>query len=209
MGYDPRIGLAFLEAGLGFGGSCFPKDVKALMSMAAEAGQHPQLLQAVMDINSYRRRWVVEQLRGRLGDLAGKRIGVLGLAFKEDTDDVRESPSIDVLRLLQAEGAEVVAYDPAASENAQAVTSGVTFAFDAYEAAKGAEGLILATKWNEFKNLDLERIRGLMKRPLVIDGKNLYEPQQLLELGFEYIGVARGLPDHSGSEADRQIILQD
>src|SRR5947209_11457971 len=165
MGYDPRIGPAFLEAGLGFGGSCFPKDVKALMSMAAESGQHPQLLQAVMDINASRRQWAVEKLRARLGDLEGKRIGVLGLAFKEDTDDVRESPSIDVIGLLRQEGAHVVAYDPAAQENAEAVTSGVTFAADPYEVADGAEGLILATKWNEFKNLDLERIRDLMRRP--------------------------------------------
>jgi UDPglucose 6-dehydrogenase len=191
MGYDKRIGPAFLEAGLGFGGSCFPKDVKALMRMAQDAGQHPQLLGAVMDINRDRRRWAIERLRERLGSLEGKRIALWGLAFKPNTDDVREAAALDLIDLLQAAGAGVAAYDPAATETAGAVTENVDFCSDAYEAAEGADAVVVVTEWNEFKNLDLARVKTALRRPLLIDGRNLYEPAPLMELGFEYIGVAR------------------
>lgn len=209
MGFDSRIGGAYLDAGLGFGGSCFPKDVKALMSMAAEAGQHPQLLQAVMEINSYRRRWVVERLAERLGTLEGKRVALLGIAFKPETDDIREAPSIELIHLLQAEGATISVYDPAAMENAAAVTENVEFADSPYDAVQGADGVVLVTEWNEFRNLDLGRLKTLMSRPLLIDGRNLYDPEQLLELGFEYVGVARGYFSPSPEHVETEIILQD
>jgi len=192
MGFDKRIGPAFLEAGLGFGGSCFPKDVKALMWMAQEAGQHPQLLQAVMDINRDRRQWVIQRLRDRLGDLHSKRIALLGLAFKPNTDDVREAPSLEVIAHLQAAGACVAAYDPVAMGNAAAVTEGVEFCSDAYAAAAGSDAVVLITEWNEFKNLDLERIKASMHRPILLDGRNLYEHDELRRMGFDYLGVARG-----------------
>jgi UDPglucose 6-dehydrogenase len=209
MGFDGRIGGAYLDAGLGFGGSCFPKDVKALMSMAAEAGQHPQLLQAVMEINSYRRRWVVEKLTERLGTLSGKRIALLGIAFKPETDDIREAASIELIYLLQAEGAEISAYDPAAMENAAAVTRDVRFAASPYEAVEEADGAVLVTEWNEFRNLDLARLKALMRRPLLVDGRNLYDPAQLFELGFEYVGVARGFASQPAEQVQTEIILQD
>jgi UDPglucose 6-dehydrogenase len=209
MGFDSRIGPAFLDAGLGFGGSCFPKDVKALMAMAAEAGQHPQLLQAVMEINSYRRRWVVEQLTERLGSLEGTRIALLGVAFKPETDDIREAPSIELVHLLQSEGAEITAYDPAAAENAAAVTQDVRFAATPYEAVEGADAVVLVTEWNEFRHLDLARLKTLMRRPLLIDGRNLYDPEQLFNNGFEYVGVARGFLERSPDHVETEIILQD
>ncbi|MBV9282275.1 MAG: UDP-glucose/GDP-mannose dehydrogenase family protein [Chloroflexi bacterium] len=209
MGYDRRIGPDFLEAGLGFGGSCFPKDVKALMHMAGEAGQHPQLLQAVMDINRDRRRWVMDKLRDRLGDLRGRRIALLGVAFKPDTDDVREAPAIDLIGRLQAEGAYVVAYDPVAMANAAAVTRDVHFCPDAYAATEGADAVVLVTHWNEFKNLDLERIKEGMRRPLLIDARNLYEPAQLRSRGFDYIGVARGGGALAEVPAERHVVLRD
>jgi len=192
MGYDQRIGPAFLDAGLGFGGSCFPKDVKALMRMADDAGQHPQLLQAVMDINADRRRWAINHLRDRLVSLQGKRIGLLGLAFKPNTDDVREAASIDLIGMVQAEGGHVATYDPVAMDNAAAVTTGVEFCQNAYDVVDQADAVVLVTEWNEFTNLDLERIRHTMRRPLLIDGRNLYDPRTMRQLGFEYIPVARG-----------------
>lgn len=209
MGYDSRIGPHFLDAGLGFGGSCFPKDVKALMRMAADSGQHPQLLQAVMDINADRRRWAVTHLRERLDNLAGKRIALLGLAFKPNTDDIREAAALDLIALLQGEGAEVTAYDPVAREGAASQTSGVIFCDDAYAAASGADAVVLVTEWNEFKNLDLLRLKKALKRPLLIDGRNLYEPELLRTLGFDYIGVARGFVPNTSIVAEQQVMLRD
>ncbi|MGH2447669.1 MAG: UDP-glucose dehydrogenase family protein [Chloroflexota bacterium] len=192
MGYDKRIGPAFLNAGLGFGGSCFPKDVRALMHMADEAGQHPQLLQAVMDINDDRRRWVLDCLVDRLGDLNARRIALLGLAFKPNTDDIRDAPALKLIELLQAQGAGVAAYDPAAMVMAAREYPDVEYGEDAYEVTKGADALVLATEWNEFRNLDLQRVKSGMRRPLMIDGRNLYDVDQVREAGFEYVGVARG-----------------
>ncbi|MGI8824408.1 MAG: UDP-glucose dehydrogenase family protein [Chloroflexota bacterium] len=209
MGHDKRIGPAFLDAGLGFGGSCFPKDVKALMRMAQDAGQHPQLLGAVMDINRDRRRWAVDRLREKLGGLSDKRIALLGLSFKPNTDDVREAASIDVIGLLQAEGALVSAYDPVATENARAVTSGVEFCSNAYDAVRGADAVVLVTEWNEFTNLDLDRIRDSMRSPVLIDGRNLYRPEQLRQLGFDYVGVARGTMPSMSIVAEQQVVLRD
>lgn len=192
MGYDKRIGSAFLDAGLGWGGSCFPKDVKALAHMAVLHGTHPQLLQAVMDINRNQRRRVIYKLRKALGSLDQKVIGVLGLSFKPNTDDIREAPSLEVIHLLQNEGAIIRAYDPQATENAVKMLHNVKLCDNPYQVADGADALVLATEWNEFKQLDFERIRGLMKQRIIMDGRNLWDPDRLRELGFLYFGVGRG-----------------
>ncbi|GAC1509750.1 MAG: UDP-glucose/GDP-mannose dehydrogenase family protein [Chloroflexota bacterium] len=209
MGYDKRIGPHFLDAGLGFGGSCFPKDVKALMRMADDAGQHPALLGAVMDINADRRRWAVERLQEQLGDLSGTRIALLGLAFKPNTDDIREAAAIDIIAHLQSLGAEVAAYDPVAQANAAAETHGVHFRDDAYAAARDADAVVLVTEWNEFKNLNLLRLKEGMRRPILIDGRNLYEPELLRSLGFDYVGVARGFVPQMTIVAEQQVVLRD
>ncbi len=209
MGCDARIGPAFLDAGLGFGGSCFPKDVKALMRMAKDAGQHPQMLDAVMQINSDRRRWVVDVLRERLGDLAGKQIGLLGLAFKPNTDDVREAASLDLIELLQREEAVVAAYDPAAQETTGAVTRDVQFCPDALSVGAGADALILVTEWNEFRDLDLVALRRRMRGNVFIDGRNLYDPARMNALGFDYRGVARAQAVDVGRAIQPTMIAPD
>jgi UDPglucose 6-dehydrogenase len=199
MGYDKRIGRAFLDAGLGYGGSCFPKDVKALAHMANVQGKHPQLLEAVMQINADARRNIVAKVCALVGNngfhlsrLEGKTIGVLGLSFKANTDDIRDSQPIDIIRMIQAEGGTVKAYDPVAMPNAAQVLHNVKLCNDPYEVAEGSDALILATEWNEFKNLDLLRIKQLMKQPVIVDGRNLYEPRKMREMGFVYRGVGRG-----------------
>jgi len=192
MGYDRRIGHAFLEAGVGYGGSCFPKDVKALAHMAVIHGCHPQLLRAVMEINRDQRRRVVQTLRQLLGGLEERVIGVLGLAFKPNTDDMRDSPAVEIIHLLQNEGAVIKAYDPAAMENARSMLSEATLCSDAYEVAEASDALVLVTDWNEFKHLDLTRIKGSMRRPVVVDGRNIWDPPTMEALGFTYRGVGRG-----------------
>lgn len=193
MGLDKRIGHSFLDAGLGWGGSCFPKDVKALASMAEVEGRHPHLLHAVMDINRDQRYAPLRKVEDVLGrDLRGRTIGVLGLSFKPNTDDMREAPSIDIIRNLQRKGATVRAYDPVAMDNATQILDDVEMMHNAYEVAEGADALILVTEWNEFKNLDLERITHLMKTPLLIDGRNIYDPLLAQQLGFDYSGIGRG-----------------
>jgi UDPglucose 6-dehydrogenase len=199
MGMDQRIGPAFLDAGIGFGGSCFPKDVKALTYMAEVNGLHPQLLRAVMEINRDQRRQVIVKLRNQLGSLRDKTVALLGLAFKPNTDDIREAPSIDIIHLLANEGARVRAYDPVAMEGARRALEGVALCSDPYELARDADALILVTEWNEFKQLDLPRIAGLMRRPVFIDGRNVYDPKMMHELGFEYSGVGRRANENNGS----------
>ena len=195
MGYDPRIGPHFLEAGLGFGGSCFPKDVQALAYAAEVMGRHPQLLRAVLDINQDRRRMAVERVKEMLGgSVAGHVVGLLGLSFKPNTDDMREAPSIDIARYLLDEGAQVRAYDPIAMDNARRILPEVEYFPDPYSLAEGADALIVVTDWNEFKHLDLERIKNLMRRPVLYDGRNIYDPKTMFELGFIYRGVGRGYP---------------
>ncbi len=194
MGYDKRIGMAFLDAGLGWGGSCFPKDVKALAHMAVLRGTHPQLLQAVMEINRNQRRRVVFKLRRALGRLDEKVIGILGLSFKPNTDDIRDAPALEVIHLLQNEGAVIRAYDPQAMENARQVLQRVTLCKNPYEVAEGADAVVLATEWNEFKQIDFERLRNLMRQPIIMDGRNAWDPEQLRTLGFTYFGVGRGTP---------------
>jgi UDPglucose 6-dehydrogenase len=192
MGYDPRIGPDFLEAGLGYGGSCFPKDVKALAHMADEKGRHPQLLEAVMVINTDRRRLLIEKLRDLLVSLDGKVVGLLGLTYKPNTDDMREAPSLEIAKLLLKEGAHVRGYDPVGMTRAAAIMPEIEMADDAYALAEGCDALVVCTDWNEFKNLDLERIRQVMRQPLVVDGRNIYDPTTMAKLGFQYRGVGRG-----------------
>jgi len=192
MGMDRRIGRAFLNAGLGYGGSCFPKDVKALTWMAEINGCHPQLLRSVMEINRDMRRQVLTKLRELLGGVRGKTIAVWGLAFKPNTDDVREAPALDIIHLLQTEGAKIRAYDPVAIEPARRILNHVIFCDNAYAAAEGADAIVLITEWNEFKQLDLGRVHQLMKQKIFIDGRNIYEPQRMRELGFTYRGIGRG-----------------
>lgn len=192
MGYDKRIGPFFLDAGLGYGGSCFPKDVKALAYMAADKGRHPQLLNAVMDINNDRRPMAVNRLLELVGELKGTTIGLLGLSFKANTDDMRDAPSIDVAQALQAEGVTVRAYDPVAMPVAEPLMPGVEMAPDPYAMSEGCDALMVITDWNEFKHLDLERIREKMNRPILFDGRNIYEPEKMRSLGFNYRGFGRG-----------------
>ena len=191
MGLDKRIGPRFLDAGIGYGGSCFPKDVKALAHMAETADCHPQLLNAVMEINQDARRLFVEKITRLAGDLQGKRIGVWGLAFKPNTDDMREAPSLDIVAALLSAGAQVQAYDPVAMDVARRLFDGVVFCSDAYEAANGVDALLLLTEWNEFKQVDMARVRDSMARPLLLDGRNVYEPEEIRALGFTYSGVGR------------------
>jgi len=195
MGYDKRIGPDFLDAGIGYGGSCFPKDVQALAHMAAIHGCHPQLLRAVMDINRDQRREVVHKLRELLGTLDRKVLGVLGLAFKPNTDDMREAPSVELIHLLQSEGARIRAYDPVAMVNADLYLHDVTLCQDAYEVAQGADALVVITDWNEFKHLSLPRLKDAMRQPIVVDGRNIYDIEQMNALGFVYRGVGRGYID--------------
>ncbi len=192
MGYDKRIGPHFLNAGLGFGGSCFPKDVRALEHMALIHGAHPQLLRAVLDINQHMRRQAVVKLRNALDGLGEKRVGMLGLAFKPNTDDLREAPSLDIARQIIREGGEVQAYDPVARpQNCEKVPE-LKLVDDAYEAAKDADALILVTEWNEFRQLDMNRIRKLMRGDVLLDGRNIWSPEKMREYGFRYFGVGRG-----------------
>ncbi len=203
MGYDKRIGRAFLDAGIGFGGSCFPKDVKALEYMGLIHGAHPALLRAVMEINQDQRRQVVHRLRTLLGTLKDRKIGMLGLAFKPNTDDMRDAPSIEIAHMLMREGADVWGYDPVAHGSAQRTISDLPLAQNPYELAAGCDALVLVTEWNEFKHLDLARLRAAMRTPIFVDGRNIYEPEAMREAGFLYRGIGRGyngandVPDHS------------
>jgi UDPglucose 6-dehydrogenase len=192
MGYDTRIGKQFLDAGVGYGGSCFPKDVKALAYMAAEKGRHPQLLYTVMEINDDQREMAITHIKEMVGDLKGKVIGLLGLSFKPNTDDMRDAPSISIAQKLQAEGASIKAYDPVAMEVAQPLLPGVEMMPDPYALADGCDALVVVTEWNEFKQLDRSRLRELMHQPVLYDGRNIYEPDEMTRSGFIYRGVGRG-----------------
>jgi UDPglucose 6-dehydrogenase len=195
MGLDKRIGPAFLDAGVGYGGSCFPKDVQALAHMAAIHGRHPQLLYAVMEINRSQRRLVVLRLREMLGTLDGRTIALLGLSFKPNTDDIREAPALEIAHLLSLEGARLRAFDPLAMEQARPyLPPGTVLARDPYDAATGADALVVVTEWNEFKQVDLRQLKAVMARPVIIDGRNIYDPREMRREGFEYYGIGRGRP---------------
>ena len=191
MGMDRRIGPLFLDAGIGYGGSCFPKDVKALARMAETMGYHPELLDAVMEINLDQRTLVVEKLREVLGGLRGQVIGLLGLSYKPNTDDVRESPAIDVIENLLQKGADVRAYDPKAMPVLKAQMNSIQYCTDPYAVATGADALLVVTEWDEFRQLDLDRIKSLMRRPVIVDGRNIFDPKSMRERGFVYRGVGR------------------
>jgi len=194
MGYDSRIGPSFLNAGIGYGGSCFPKDVKALAFMAEEKGRHPQLLHSVMEINTDRRVMAVEQVKTLLGseDLSGKTIGMLGLSFKPNTDDMRDAPSVTIANLLIKDGAAIRAFDPIAMEEAAKLIPGVEMVDSPYKMAEGCDLLMVNTEWNEFRQLDLRRIKKAMNEAVIFDGRNIYDPEKMAELGFRYRGVGRG-----------------
>jgi len=192
MGLDPRIGSAFLQPGLGYGGSCFPKDTDSLVQTAASLGYDFRLLRAVVDVNRERAHRFVAAIRKVLDPVEDRVVAVLGLAFKPKTDDMREARSIEVVQGLVAAGARVRAYDPAAMPNAKALLpASVDYCQSSYEAAEGADALAIVTEWNEFKLLNLERLRGVMRRPLVFDGRNIYEPERMRRLGFEYYSIGR------------------
>jgi UDPglucose 6-dehydrogenase len=192
MGMDKRIGPAFLDAGLGWGGSCFPKDVVALAYMAEANGAHPQLLQAVIDINTNQRVKAVKKLRDALGGLEGKRIAVLGLSFKPNTDDIRKAPALDIIRQLQQEGAAVVAFDPQAMKLAAQELPDLSLSHDPYDLVFNADALLLATEWNEFKSLDFSRIKTQMRGNVILDGRNIWDEEELRQAGFNYLGI--GVP---------------
>jgi UDPglucose 6-dehydrogenase len=191
MGLDRRIGPSFLDAGIGYGGSCFPKDVKALAALAQRFSYHPELLNAVMDINRDQRMLVIDKLRECLEELPGMVVGLLGLAFKPNTDDLREAPSLDIARVLLAGGVEVRAYDPAAMDGARKILPALEYIDDVYTLADGADALVVVTEWNEFRHLDLARIKESMRRPVIVDGRNIYDPPTMRALGFTYRGIGR------------------
>jgi UDPglucose 6-dehydrogenase len=197
MGLDKRIGPSFLDAGIGWGGSCFPKDVKALAYMAAVHGCHPQLLRAVIEINRDQRRRIIQKLRETIGTLDGKLVGVLGLSFKPNTDDMREAPALEIIHLLQNERAVVKVYDPVAMTNATQILNGVEFCANSYDVARDCDGLITVTEWNEFKQLDMAKVKSIMKNPVLVDGRNLYDPAEMAALGFIYHGIGRPVPAFS------------
>jgi len=192
MGMDPRIGSAFLSAGLGFGGSCFPKDTDSLVHTAAALGYEFGLLQQVVEINRERAGHFVDMIAKALGPLDGRVVAVLGLAFKPSTDDMREAKSVEVIQGLLELGAVVRVYDPVAMANARrTLPATVVYCESPYEAAAGADAVALVTEWNEFKFLNLERLRGVMQRPVIFDGRNLWEPERMRRLGFEYHSIGR------------------
>ncbi|HEV7482706.1 MAG TPA: UDP-glucose/GDP-mannose dehydrogenase family protein [Solirubrobacterales bacterium] len=191
MGLDERIGSSFLRAGIGYGGSCFPKDVTALKMLAGNTGYHFQLLNAVIEVNELQKRRVVGKLEKHLGSLLGKRVALLGLAFKPDTDDMREASSLVLAARLQGEGAEVVAYDPVASERAGQLLDSVTLTGSALEALDGADAAVLVTEWREFAELDWAEVAKRMARPLIVDGRNFLDPKALVAAGFEYEGIGK------------------
>jgi UDPglucose 6-dehydrogenase len=192
MGLDARIGPAFLQAGLGYGGSCFPKDTESLIHTADALGYDFALLRAVTDINRDRAQHLVAKIEKVLAPLDDKVVAVLGLAFKPNTDDMREAKSIDVVCRLAAQGVEVRAYDPVAMPNARrALPASVTYCESAHAAAEGADAVAVVTEWNEFKLLNLERLRAVMRRPVIFDGRNLWEPERMRRLGFEYYSIGR------------------
>lgn len=191
MGLDKRIGSSFLNAGIGYGGSCFPKDLDAFVTISDKLGYNFELLKSVRDINEEQKEFFISKIRESLWILKDKTIGVLGLSFKPDTDDIRNAPALDIIRALQEEGAKIKAYDPECIEKAKAFLKDVTFCKDAYDACRGSECLLVITEWAEFKELDLVRVKKLLKRPLILDGRNIYEPQKLRKMGFKYISIGR------------------
>jgi UDPglucose 6-dehydrogenase len=191
IGMDRRIGSKFLHPGPGFGGSCFPKDTQALASVARQFGRDSMIVDAVIEVNRRQRLAMIPKIEELLGDLNGKTVAILGLAFKPETDDMREAPAIDIISGLLERGATVRAYDPVAMTEAAKVLPEVSFAGDEYEAVTDADALVFVTEWNQFRALDMGRVRDLMKSPRIADLRNIYDPADMRALGFEYVGVGR------------------
>jgi UDPglucose 6-dehydrogenase len=210
MGLDPRIGSAFLKPGIGFGGFCFPKDVQAFIRIAEKSGCDFSLLKEVEKVNQNRLEIFVEKIRRELWVLRGKTLAVWGLAFKPNTDDVRFAPAIALVKQLLEEGANVRAYDPEAMEKAKALVPSITYCSDPYQAAEGAEAILVVTEWDEFRNIDWARLRTLMERPLILDGRNMFEPSEVAAQGFQYISVGRlptlGVPNGAAGNEGSQVI---
>jgi UDPglucose 6-dehydrogenase len=194
VGLDGRIGPKFLHAGAGYGGSCFPKDTMGLLHVAETASSELQIVKAAVAANKEQKERMVQKVVRAVGDLTGKTIGVLGLSFKPRTDDVREAPALYVVQRLQEEGARIRAYDPVAMSNAGHVVRQVEFCDDAYTVCQGSDALVFMTEWNEFRELDMARIKGLLKEPVIVDTRNIYDPEEMENLGFRYVGVGRGKP---------------
>jgi len=191
MGFDKRIGRSFLNAGIGYGGSCFPKDVDAFVRIAEKFGYDFRLLKAVQEINNAQRANFMKKIEKALWVVKGKTIGVLGLAFKPNTDHMRLAPSIDIIFQLQKEGAKIKAYDPEAMQKAGQIFNDIAYFNSPYETAAGSDALVILTEWKEFKEIDLKRIKPLMKHPLIIDGRNIYNPEEMRKEGFVYISIGR------------------
>lgn len=192
MGLDKRIGRSFLNAGIGYGGYCFPKDVAAFIKMAEELGYDFKILKAVQSINNSQRQQVVRKLREHLWNLKGKTVSILGLSYKPDTDDMREAPAVYIIRELIDQGVNVKAFDPRAMDIAKTLMPDIEYCQSAYEACSGCDALIVLTEWDEFKDLDLSRVKQLLRQPIVIDGRNIYDPRVMKELGFVYASIGRG-----------------
>ncbi|HEX8171591.1 MAG TPA: UDP-glucose/GDP-mannose dehydrogenase family protein [Thermoanaerobaculia bacterium] len=191
MGLDSRIGPKFLQAGPGFGGSCFPKDTSAMAEISRRNGYEFQIMEAVLRVNDAVKLRMIDKIVHAVGEPSGKTIAMLGLAFKPETDDMRDSPTIPIIKGLQERGASVRAYDPQAMENAKSIFSGVTYCADAYTTAEGADALVLATEWNEFRALNFERIKKAMRKPVLVDLRNVYDAYRMAALGFAYSSVGR------------------
>ncbi len=191
MGLDNRIGRKFLHPGPGFGGSCFPKDTHAVVRMAAEAGVPARIVKAAIEVNQHQIGWMVEKITRAVDGVKGRTIACLGLSFKPNTSDTRDSPAIRIIQELLKGGARVRTYDPAAMQEARQVLPDVAYAEDAYDAARGCDALVIATEWNQFRNLDWERMKKTLRSPTVVDLRNVYEPDQMARLGIAYTGVGR------------------
>ncbi|MGI8786630.1 MAG: UDP-glucose dehydrogenase family protein [Pyrinomonadaceae bacterium] len=191
MGMDNRIGRKFLHPGPGYGGSCFPKDTRALTTVADQFGVETLIVDSVIEANERQRQAMIPKIEKLVGDLDGKQIGVLGLSFKPETDDMRESPAIDIIKELQKRGAKIKAFDPVAMEEAKHCLENVEYATDEYDAIEGADALVFLTEWNQFRALDMQKVKSLLKSPKIADLRNIYEPSDMRELGFEYVGVGR------------------
>jgi len=191
MGYDKRIGRSFLNAGVGYGGSCFPKDVDAFVGIAEKLGYDFKLLKATQEVNNQQKKRFVRKIEKSLWIIKGKTIGILGLSFKPNTDDMRSAPSIDIIKELQNEGAKIKAYDPEAMEKAKHILTDIEYCSNPYDAAKDADALVVVTEWKEFREMDLKKIKSMMKQPLIIDGRNICNPKDAKKEGFAYISMGR------------------
>ena len=191
MGLDKRIGRSFLNPGIGYGGSCFPKDLDAFVDISGKLGYDFELLKAVRNINKEQKEFMLKKIRDILWIIKNKTIGILGLSFKPNTDDIRNAPALDIIKSLQMEGANIKVYDPSSMEKAKGLLGNAKFCKDPYDVCKGSDCLLIITEWDEFKELDFSRVKKLLKRPLIVDGRNIYQPESMEKLGFTYVSIGR------------------